>query len=161
MNLSLKLLTKCQVDPMTKEEYAAAIKEYDPELALEQTMDQSPTTQQVFATMTELGGGLHEANKDGTHAEAGAGQEVENPADAARVMPPPPLIPPPQLQQEFPPGTSTAPNPFQTPEDKMFGTLLATPITLDHVKEVTKFDGMWKELLQEAKCIAEASAKLN
>ena len=43
----------------------------------------------------------------------------------------------------------------------MFGTLLATPIMLDRVKEVTKLDGMRKELLQEAKYIAEASAKLN
>jgi hypothetical protein len=83
---------------MTDEEYAAAIKEYDAKLALEEAVDPPPTAQQVFATMTKLGGGNHEANEDGQHAEAGARQGIKNTEDPARVIPPPPLIPPLQLR---------------------------------------------------------------
>jgi hypothetical protein len=41
-----------------------------------------------------------------------------------------------------------------------FGHLLVTPILLDHVKEVTRLDGMHEELLMEAMKIERASKEI-
>ena len=110
--------------------------------------------------MTELVGDSNEANENAARAETPAAEETADPARAGRNLPPPPPFPPTQQQQELPPGTSTTPNPYSTPADQMYGKVLATPITLDRVREVSNLDEMRKELLEEAKYIAEASAKI-
>jgi hypothetical protein len=64
------------------------------------------------------------------------------------------------LQEEVPPGPSAVPNAFTTPTYQMYGSLLATRITLKSVKEVMRLGGMRKELLEEDKFIAKTSADM-
>jgi hypothetical protein len=62
------------------------------------------------------------------------------------------------LQEEVPSGPSAIPNAFTAPKDQMYAILIATPITLESVKEVMRLSGMQKELLEEAKFIVKASS---
>jgi hypothetical protein len=55
----------------------------------------------------------------------------------------------------FPPGTSRTPQGVRD-DPARYGELLVTPITLDHLKEVTRIDAMCEELPKDAKYIEKA-----
>ena len=61
---------------------------------------------------------------------------------------------------EMPPETSTNPFPYGMPDVEKYGELLATPITLDRVREVTNLDEYRQQLIAEARYIADASNDL-
>jgi hypothetical protein len=136
---------------MNSDEYEVAMKEYDGELT---TIDQPHATQQVFATMMELAGD-DTANQRNPEAELDAPKEDADMADAARSNSEQPPNPPPQ-QDVFLSGTSRSPHGLRD-DIARYGELLVTPIMIDRVKEVTRFDGMREELLREAKNIEKTS----
>src|SRR4051812_10835333 len=107
-----------------------------------------------------------------TALDKGKGPPVTDDIDRANVMPPPhnPVQQPQELgtgpsnnnTANFPPPASTSAAAQVTPADRvMYVNILVEPLTVAHIRNVTRLDEKHQQLLEEAQAITEQGAKLD